>query len=334
MTFTKSIILCLGANLCGSIPFAAQLLQSLFHIFLHEELLHNHETKGVICFFVKRVTHFSEWFQYGFIRGAYLYLLVMETIISKLGVLPTAAFPLQFGILCLLRDVLVIPQGFIWIPKWTNTVLYCDTFSALELPTRMEDEATISRPATLRTVYAPRLLPISFSGNEGTTCTYPQLLRMLCSINDSLKRDGILAPTDVSLVNTARLYELIGKPLDKIPTVIVGGTNGKVRLGVLNLTENDIVITQGSTCFKIANALTSSGIRTGLFVSPHISSFRERMQIDNILISEEYVVSLLPRLTQVCIENNIAATQFEITFLLACLYYEAADCEAVVLEVG
>ena len=57
---------------------------------------------------------------------------------------------------------------------------------------------------------------------------YPSLLQCLYKINDSLKRDGILAPTNMSLSNTSLLYEIIGKPLDSIPTIHIGGTNGKV----------------------------------------------------------------------------------------------------------
>lgn len=58
--------------------------------------------------------------------------------------------------------------------------------------------------------------------------SYPLVLKLLYSVNDSLKKDGILAPSDDSLAHTRRLYELIGRPLDRIPTIHVGGTNGKV----------------------------------------------------------------------------------------------------------
>ena len=67
-----------------------------------------------------------------------------------------------------------------------------------------------------------------FCPSTGLAASYPILLRHLYSINDLLKKDGILAPSDSSLTNTSRLYDLIGRPLDKIPTVHVGGTNGKV----------------------------------------------------------------------------------------------------------
>ena len=67
-----------------------------------------------------------------------------------------------------------------------------------------------------------------FCPSAGLASNYPTMLRHLYSINDLLKKDGISAPSDASLTNTSRLYDLIGRPLDKIPTLHVGGTNGKV----------------------------------------------------------------------------------------------------------
>lgn len=152
---------------------------------------------------------------------------------------------------------------------------------------------------------------------EGIGETYSACLKFLYGINDKLKKDGIMAPSDSSLSNTSRLYDLIGRPLDRIPTVHVGGTNGK-----------------GSTSFKIAESLRTCGLRTGLFVSPHLASFRERMQINAELISEDAFVQLLPTVLKLCADHSIPATLFELTFILACQYYEHAGCQVVVLEVG
>ena len=57
---------------------------------------------------------------------------------------------------------------------------------------------------------------------------YPTALQYLNSINAKLRADGVLAPNSNSLSNTMNLYELVGKPLDRIPTFHIGGTNGKV----------------------------------------------------------------------------------------------------------
>jgi len=72
----------------------------------------------------------------------------------------------------------------------------------------------------LSAIYTPRL---------NGALTYPSLLQTLYNVNDLLKRDGVMAPSQDSIVNTRKLYEVIGRPLDKIPTIHVGGTNGKVR---------------------------------------------------------------------------------------------------------
>jgi dihydrofolate synthase/folylpolyglutamate synthase len=151
----------------------------------------------------------------------------------------------------------------------------------------------------------------------GFASTYPSLLRALYNVNDLLKRDGIMAPSEDSLKNTRSLYERIGKPLDKIPTIHVGGTNGK-----------------GSTSFKVAEALRVSGLKTGLFVSPHLASFRERIQVNAELIPEASLLVHLPRVMTLCADMQIPATLFELTFITACLHYEASECDAVVLEVG
>ena len=66
------------------------------------------------------------------------------------------------------------------------------------------------------------------------------------------------------------LYNALGRPLDGIPAIHVGGTNGK-----------------GSVCHKVAQCLINSNIKTGLFVSPHISSFRERVQVNGRGLNEE-----------------------------------------------
>jgi folylpolyglutamate synthase/dihydropteroate synthase len=58
---------------------------------------------------------------------------------------------------------------------------------------------------------------------------YGTALKYLYGLNHRLKAQGVLAPDTNSLSHTLSLYNLIGKPLDRIPTIHVGGTNGKVR---------------------------------------------------------------------------------------------------------
>jgi dihydrofolate synthase / folylpolyglutamate synthase len=116
--------------------------------------------------------------------------------------------------------------------------------------------------------------------------SYPKALQYLYDINAKLRADGVLAPSSTSLANTMNLYALIGKPLDRIPTIHIGGTNGKV-IWVYMWVCIFLTFDQGTTCFKFAECLRASGFKTGLFVSPHISSFRERIQVDGALLPED-----------------------------------------------
>ena len=99
--------------------------------------------------------------------------------------------------------------------------------------------------------------------------------------------------------------------------VHIAGTNGK-----------------GSVALKIANTLQQQGLKVGLFCSPHVSSFRERMQINGQIISEEDVVELLPKIYELCVKHDIPATFFEITTALAFMFYAKHDAQVVVLETG
>jgi dihydrofolate synthase/folylpolyglutamate synthase len=128
-----------------------------------------------------------------------------------------------------------------------------------------------------------------------------------------------LSPESVSmgLKNTKTLYNLVGQPLKNIPVIHVGGTNGK-----------------GSVCWKLASTLRLNGFKTGLFVSPHISSYRERIQVNNQLIDESTMANILPELFALCDKHNIQASFFELTTILALVAFEKAACDGVVLEVG
>lgn len=99
--------------------------------------------------------------------------------------------------------------------------------------------------------------------------------------------------------------------------VHIAGTNGK-----------------GSVALKIATALRKHGLKVGLFCSPHVSSFRERMQVNGEMITEDEVVELLPRIYELCAKHDIPATFFEITTALAFLFYERRKTQVVVLETG
>lgn len=130
---------------------------------------------------------------------------------------------------------------------------------------------------------------------------------------------NLFQPVKMGLSNVQKLHEMIGNPMDDADRVVVhvAGTNGK-----------------GSVSLKIANTLQKHGLRVGLFCSPHISSFRERMQVNGQMISEEEVVELLPKIYDLCAKHDIPATFFEITTILAFLFYAKHEAQVVVLETG
>ena len=98
---------------------------------------------------------------------------------------------------------------------------------------------------------------------------YKAVLKQLYSLN-------LHHPVKMGLQNIEMLNKLLGNPMKDIPVIHVGGTNGK-----------------GSVCYKAAKALEFSGLKVGLFVSPHISSFRERVQINGRALTEEDVLVIL-----------------------------------------
>lgn len=109
-------------------------------------------------------------------------------------------------------------------------------------------------------------------------------------------------------------------PQDDLKFVHVAGTNGK-----------------GSTCVMTAEILKAAGYRVGLFTSPYITDFRERIQINSEMISEndltEIVEEIVPAVEKLD-GRGIQATEFEIITVAAFLYFLRQNCDIVVLETG
>ena len=116
------------------------------------------------------------------------------------------------------------------------------------------------------------------------------------------------------------LCNLVGNPQDKLRFVHVGGTNGK-----------------GSTCSMIAGMLQNAGYKTGLFTSPYVIDFRERIQIDGEMIDPDELGSIVEELIPLVAEldkQEITPTEFEVLTVVALVYYQRPNCDFVVLEVG
>ncbi len=113
-----------------------------------------------------------------------------------------------------------------------------------------------------------------------------------------------------------KLMELLGNPHESFPSVHVAGTKGK-----------------GSTSSFIATALQAAGYKVGLYTSPHLVDFRERIIINGQWISQEDLVSLTDELRPLT-EIVKDTTTFELTTALAFLYFKQQKIDLAVLEVG
>src|SRR4029453_16644654 len=117
------------------------------------------------------------------------------------------------------------------------------------------------------------------------------------------------------LATTRALLRSLGNPHKVVPAIHIGGTNGK-----------------GSVSTLVAAALREAGWRVGLYTSPHLISFRERIQVDGVPISEEAVAMWTGRLLSPILERK--ATFFEATTALAFADFAARGVEIAVVEVG
>ncbi len=118
-----------------------------------------------------------------------------------------------------------------------------------------------------------------------------------------------------------RLLHDLGDPQSSFRSVHVAGTNGK-----------------GSVCAMTASILQASGLRTGLYTSPHLVDFRERIMVDGQMIPEADVVALAGEVRSAG-ERSVDAeggslTFFEVTTAIAFLYFARKGVEAAVIEVG
>ncbi|NMB96984.1 MAG: bifunctional folylpolyglutamate synthase/dihydrofolate synthase [Clostridiaceae bacterium] len=125
----------------------------------------------------------------------------------------------------------------------------------------------------------------------------------------------------LGLENIRKLLELLGNPHKKLKFVHVAGTNGK-----------------GSTVAYISNVLIESGYKVGIYTSPYIERFTERICINDEEISREDLARLTEitkeKVTEMVIQGYNHPTEFEIVTAIAFQYYCEQNCDIVVLEVG
>ena len=143
---------------------------------------------------------------------------------------------------------------------------------------------------------------------------YTQTIEFLFSSMPSFQEKGVCAYKP-GLERVTAFCRHLGNPQRNYFTIHVAGTNGK-----------------GSVSHMLASILQQAGYRTGLFTSPHLSDFRERVRVDGEMISKQKVVNFVDKHHDKMVELGLSF--FEMTAALAFDYFAQSDCEVVVVETG
>ena len=129
----------------------------------------------------------------------------------------------------------------------------------------------------------------------------------------SLTHSGI----KLGLQNTSRLLQYFDNPQLGIRTIHIAGTNGK-----------------GSTAAITESILRATGLKTGLYTSPHLLDFRERIQINRNLIEKHDVTRLILKIKSAVEKLDVPVTFFEFGTVMAFLYFKEQNTDVNILEVG
>ena len=121
----------------------------------------------------------------------------------------------------------------------------------------------------------------------------------------------------LGLDNTRRLLGHLGNPERQLRIFHVAGTNGK-----------------GSVCAMLDSIFRSAGLKSGLYTSPHLCDFRERVLVDGKMISRNATAELLTRLHNFCKDWTHSPTFFELSTALALAHFARERCDVVILETG
>jgi len=127
---------------------------------------------------------------------------------------------------------------------------------------------------------------------------------------------------DFKLDRMQQLLERLGNPQSRVPTIHVAGTKGK-----------------GSTSVMIAEMLSATGHRTGLFTSPHVTRYEERILIDGLQLEPDDLVDLVDELSGAVAQLDrefpaLRPTFFELTTALAWMHFDRRQVDYAVMEVG
>ncbi|WP_262247046.1 bifunctional folylpolyglutamate synthase/dihydrofolate synthase [Parapedobacter soli] len=141
---------------------------------------------------------------------------------------------------------------------------------------------------------------------EAVECLYAQLPMFTRDGTSALKKD---------LTNTYRLCEALGNPHERFKSVHIAGTNGK-----------------GSTSHMLAAALQQTGYKIGLYTSPHLLDFRERIRVNGSMIPRTWVAEFVD--SQQSLIETIKPSFFEVTVAMAFAYFANQGVDIAIVETG
>lgn len=122
---------------------------------------------------------------------------------------------------------------------------------------------------------------------------------------------------ELGLDRIKKVLELFNNPQESLKIIHIAGTNGK-----------------GSTCAMLAELLKNVGLNVGLYTSPHILSYCERIRINDKNIEEDDLSELIFKIEKVSKSNNTHLTEFELLTVAAFLYFKEKNADVVILETG
>lgn len=144
--------------------------------------------------------------------------------------------------------------------------------------------------------------------------TYQQTLDYLYAKLPMFSRIGSAA-FKKDLTNTLAICEAIGNPQNNFKTIHIAGTNGK-----------------GSVSHMLAAVLQTAGYKTGLYTSPHLKDFRERIKVDGSMCEENFIIDFVARVTSLI--EKIEPSFFEVTVGMAFEYFKQQNVDVAIIETG
>ena len=144
--------------------------------------------------------------------------------------------------------------------------------------------------------------------------TYQETLKYLYSRLPMFSQVGISAYKK-DITNTILLCDSIGNPQNKFKSIHIAGTNGK-----------------GSTSHMLAAIMQTAGYKTGLYTSPHLKDFRERIRVNGIMCDKDFVIDFVQKIKSKI--KSIQPSFFEVTVAMAFDYFAKQKVEIAIIETG